>query len=60
MTGGAISEEIELLFLDPVFHIATRTVDFVIEGSGVSAKVGDEVARVASFEIGLNFPTLAA
>lgn len=49
MTGGSISEEIELLFFDPVFHIATRTVDFVIEGSGVSAKVGDEVTRVASF-----------
>jgi hypothetical protein len=49
MAGGAVGEEIELLFFDPVFHITTRTVDFVIERSGVSAKVGDEVTRVAPF-----------
>lgn len=49
MAGGAIGEEIELLFFDPIFHIATRAVDFVIECSGVSAKIGDEVTRVASF-----------
>ena len=56
MAGGAIREEIKLLFFDPIFHIATRAVDVVIECPGVSAEVGDEVAGVASFGGVLGFP----
>ena len=36
--GGAIGEQVELLFLDSVFHLAAGTVDLLIEGlSGVGA-----------------------
>jgi hypothetical protein len=45
---GAVGEQPELLFLDPVFHFAARAVDLVVEGLCVAGKVGDDEARVAA------------
>ena len=44
----AISVEIELLFLDPIFHVAACAVDFVVELLGIAFKRGEDEASVCS------------
>ena len=49
--GGAIGEQVELLFLDAVFHLSAGTVDLLIEGlSGIvlGRQGGNDEARVGA------------
>ena len=40
---GAIGEQVELLLLDPVLHLAAGAVDLLVEGAGVD--LGRPAAR---------------
>ncbi len=42
VTTGAVREQAELLFLDPVFHVAPRTIDVFVQRLGVARQVGDQ------------------
>ena len=46
VTAGAVTEEVELLFLDSVFGFPPRAVSLLIEGLGRPGPVSDHVARV--------------
>jgi len=61
--GGAIGEQVELLFLDAVFHLPAGTVDLLIEGlSGIvaSRQGGDDEAGVGAAGQDLGFGDDAA
>jgi len=61
--GGAISKQVELLFLDAVFHLSASTVDLLIEGlSGIvaSRQGGDDEAGVGAAGQDLGFGHHAA
>ena len=42
MGTGAISEQPQLLLLDPVLHLASGAVDLVIELLGIAVEIGDD------------------
>src|SRR5690606_3652995 len=48
LAACAIGKEPELLFLDPVFHLSTRTVDFVVKLLRIALQARDDKARVGS------------
>ena len=56
MGAGAIGEQTQLLLLDAVLHLATGTVDLVVELLGIAVEIGDDKAWVAllcgDFELG--------
>src|ERR1700760_1227382 len=46
---GAVSEQVQLTFLDPIFHVATRTVDPLIQPPAIDCggwQRGDDEARI--------------
>ena len=47
MGAGAIGEQTQLLLLDAVLHLATGTVDLVVELQGIAVEIGDDTAWVA-------------
>ena len=47
MGAGAIGEQTRLLLLDAVLHLATGTVDLVVELPGIAVEIGDDKAWVA-------------
>jgi len=47
--GGSVGEQIELTFLDAVFHLAAGAIDFLVERAGlmlVGRQRGDDEARI--------------
>ncbi len=48
VTGGAVGEEVELLFLDPVFHLAALAVETVVERLRLALQVGDHITRIGA------------
>src|SRR4029453_18086527 len=51
--GGATGEQVELLLLDPVFDLAARAIDVLVQRAGVDRVPrhgGDDEARVAPLE----------
>ena len=48
MTAEPVGHEIQLQFLDPVFHLAPQNIDFVIDGSGAAAEIGNDKTLVES------------
>src|SRR5512143_825014 len=55
MTTGAIRKEVELLFLNAVFHVAPGTVALPIEDMGFAGEVRDDIPRIAPFRAVLSF-----
>jgi len=49
MATGSIREQVQLLFLDPILHLATLTVDAFIKLPAVARHVDHEVSRVGPF-----------
>jgi hypothetical protein len=43
VAAGAVGEEVELLFLDAVFHFSPSTVKLLVEGSGGDFAAGQVV-----------------
>ena len=56
MGAGAIGEQTQLLLLDVVLHLATGTVDLVVELLGIAVEIDDDKTWVAplcgDFELG--------
>ena len=56
MGAGVIGEQTQLLLLDTVLHLATGTVDLVVELLGITVEIGDDKTWVAplcgDFELG--------
>ena len=48
MTGDAIGEQVELLLLDAVLHVASGAVEASIQVPGRTLEVGQNIARVGS------------
>ena len=46
LTGGAIAEHIQLVFLDAVFHVTAGTVKLVVQLLGIAFKVGHHITRI--------------
>jgi len=55
MTGGPVREEVKLLFFDPVFHVASWTVYFIVESLGAASKVRYKISWVTPFFSVLSF-----
>ena len=49
MTVGAIGKQIELLLLDAILHLTTRTIQTVVEILRFGFQVSHQVARIAAF-----------
>jgi len=47
MTAGAITEEAQLLLLDPIFHLTPGTVKLIVEGLGSTIEVSHYVTRIS-------------
>jgi hypothetical protein len=47
MATGSVGKQAQLLFLDPVFHLAPRTINFIVKLLRGPGEVGDEETRVA-------------
>ena len=55
MTTGAVGIEVELLFLDSVFHITSGAIDFVVQILSTCRQTGDDIARIFAFGTVLDF-----
>lgn len=60
MATGAVSEQIQLLFLDAVLHLTARAVELVVEVLGLAFKIRHHIAGIATsvgvLELGDNPP----
>ncbi len=48
MAARPISEKTQLLFLDPVFHLSSGTIDFFIKKMSIILKIGDDKTIIRS------------
>src|SRR5258708_21399036 len=55
MATGAISEQAELTFLDPVLHFSAGAVDVFIQCLRRVTQIGDHEARVGPLRVVLGF-----
>ena len=51
MAAGSISKQVQLLFLDPVFHIPSLTVQIVIQRLRITGQVGYYKARIGPLAV---------
>ena len=51
MGAGAIGEQTQLLLLDAVLHLATSTVDLVVELLGIAVEIGDDKAGLRPYVV---------
>ena len=49
MAGSPVREEVKLLFFDPVLHVSSWTVNFIIKGLGAASKVRYKIAWITPF-----------
>src|SRR5262249_25114067 len=47
MTAGAITEEAQLLLLDPIFHLPSGTVKLIVEDLGSTIELCHYVTRIS-------------
>ena len=57
---GAIGEQTQLAFLDPVLHLATGAVHLFVQGLRLVAQIGHHEARVGALRVVLGFGDQAA
>lgn len=55
MAARPISEKTQLLFLDPVFHLSSGTIDFFIKKLSIILKIGDDKTIIRSERVEFRF-----
>ena len=55
MTARPINEKIQLLFLDPVFHLSSGAIDFFIKILSIILKIGDDKTIIRSEGVEFRF-----
>lgn len=55
MAARPIREKIQLLFLDPVFHLSSGAIDFFIKILSITIKIGDDKTIIRSEGVEFRF-----